>query len=67
VSLSLLFPGDVGGGRGLFVGASAISVCELIDFFIVVALGAAFEMGRKKFPVVESKHVVETKFSSSQQ
>jgi formiminotetrahydrofolate cyclodeaminase len=43
-----LFPGDIGGSLGLFVGASAISLFELVDLFL-------FNYAKKKKKEHETK------------
>ena len=42
------FTGDIGGSLGLFVGASVISICELLDAFIHNFLKVQFEKSQAK-------------------
>jgi len=35
VSLCAVLPGDIGGAMGLFIGASMLTILEIIDLFLI--------------------------------
>ena len=61
--LSLL--GEIGGFLGLLLGASVLTVCELVDFILVNSLLAC--KGRKKRPASDAIDQDEDKALSSQE
>lgn len=47
------FLSDVGGTLGLYIGASVLSVCEVVDFLLTLCCGALMAK-RQKQPVIRS-------------
>lgn len=48
ITLFLFFAGDIGGSMGLFIGASVLTIFEIVEFIFNQSLRMAFLQKKKK-------------------